>query len=115
MSIRRIKKKIKREIENVTVKDNIYKYIVNLVNETRNNSDFEIGLSTRSSIDLLKASKTYAYMNDRNYVIPSDIRNIFINVCKHRVIKSSHLNNKKSNEELLSEVIKMIKVPDDKE
>ena len=107
--------KIKSEIENVTVKENIYKYIVNLINETRNNSDFEIGLSARASINLLKASKTYAYMNDRNYVIPSDVRNVFVDICKHRVIKSSHLNNKKSNEDLLKEILNHVKVPDDKE
>ena len=54
-------------------------------------------------------------MNDRNYVIPSDVRNVFVDICKHRVIKSSHLNNKMSNEDLLKEILNHVKVPDDKE
>ncbi len=106
--------RIKEEIERVEVKDNIYKYIVNLVDSTRNNSDFEIGLSTRSSIDLLKASKVHAYFLSRNYVIPSDIRDVFIDITKHRIIKSSSSNNKIKNEELLNDLLKRVKVPDDK-
>ncbi len=106
--------KIKEEINNIEIKDNIYKYIVNLVDSTRLNPDFEIGLSTRSSIDLLKASKVNAYLNNRNYIIPQDVRDVFIDVTKHRIIKSSSINNKIKNEDLLKELLKRVKVPDDK-
>ena len=105
---------IKNEIDKIEIKDNIYKYIVNLVDSTRNNDDFEIGLSTRSSIDLLKASKVNAYFNNRNYIIPQDIRDVFIDITKHRIIKSSSINNKIKNEELLNNLLKRVKVPDDK-
>ena len=105
---------IKNEIDKIEVKDNIYKYIVNLVDSTRNNPDFEIGLSTRSSIDLLKASKVNAYFNNRNYCLPQDVRDVFIDITKHRIIKSSSINNKIKNEELLNNLLKRVKVPDDK-
>ena len=105
---------IKNEIDKIEVKDNIYKYIVNLVDFTRNNPDFEIGLSTRISIDLLKASKVNAYFNNRNYCLPQDVRDVFIDITKHRIIKSSSINNKIKNEELLNNLLKRVKVPDDK-
>ena len=105
---------IKKEINNIEIKDNIYKYIVNLIDFTRNNPDFEIGLSTRSSIDLLKASKVKAYLSSRNYCIPSDVREVFIDITKHRIIKSSSVSNKIKNEDLLNECLKRVKVPDDK-
>ncbi len=107
--------KIKEEINKVEIKENIYRYIVNLVNSTRNNQDFEIGLSSRSTIDLLKASKVKAYFSSRNYVIPSDVRDVFIDITKHRIIKSSSFNNKIKNEDLLNDLLKRVKVPDDKE
>ncbi|MEM4706957.1 MAG: MoxR family ATPase [Candidatus Methanomethylicaceae archaeon] len=74
------------EVKNVYVSDAIKHYIVDLIMNLRNNNSLIIGPSTRASIWLLKASKAYAFINGRNYVIPDDVKAIAPNVLRHRII-----------------------------
>ncbi len=71
--------------ENCFVKDNIYAYIVDIVNATRNNPDIAIGISPRGSIALLKMAKANAVYNDRDYVVPEDITDIIKETASHRI------------------------------
>lgn len=71
--------------ENCFVKDNIYAYIVDIVNATRNNPDIAIGISPRGSIALLKMARANAVYNDRDYVVPEDITDIIKETASHRI------------------------------
>lgn len=66
--------KCANEIKTVKVDDALMEYIVNIVNETRNNVSIEIGSSPRGTIALLKTSKTCAAICGRDYVIPEDVK-----------------------------------------
>lgn len=71
--------------EDCFVKDNIYAYIVDIVNATRHNPDIAIGISPRGSIALLKMAKANAVYNERNYVVPEDIKDIIKETASHRI------------------------------
>lgn len=105
---------MRKEIKDVIVNDNIYSYITNLANATRTNDLIELGLSPRGSLCLLKAAMAYAYLNERDYVIPSDVRNVFIDVCAHRIIVSSSAKANKMDEvTVLEKLLKEVRIPDD--
>ena len=75
--------------ENTFVKDNIYSYIVDIVNATRNNPYVSIGISPRGSIAILKMAKANAVFNDRDYVIQEDVLDIIEATAAHRIELSS--------------------------
>ncbi len=66
--------------------DNLKKYIVDLVNATRKVDYIRLGVSPRGSIALYKASKAYAMLCGRGYVIPDDIKKMAPYVLSHRLI-----------------------------
>ena len=76
---------IRNQVENVYVDDSIYQYIVSLVSSTRNNPQIDIGSSPRGSLALTKMSKAWAYIHDRDYVIPDDVSDVFVDVMTHRI------------------------------
>ncbi len=76
------------EVKKVRCTDNVKKYIVNLLNATRNSSLVRLGASPRAGIALLRASKAFAYIYGRNYVVPDDVRNVMTAVLSHRLILS---------------------------
>ena len=57
-------------IQAVTVEESIFGYIVGLAEASRNSDDLILGGSPRASISLLLASKTYAAMQGRDYILP---------------------------------------------
>nr|WP_206076175.1 MoxR family ATPase [Marinitoga lauensis] len=69
-------RKIKDEIKNVHVSEEIKKYIVDIVNRTRNHKDIKIGASPRGSIALMQLSKSIAAIEGRDFVIPDDVKKI---------------------------------------
>lgn len=100
------------EVENITAKDSILEYIVNIVNVTRNSNELQLGASPRAAIDLLKASKAKAYLSGRDYVIPDDVKEIALSVLSHRLILSpSSKIEGKSIEEVLNNLINQIFIP----
>ena len=70
----------------VTIKDELVGYIADLVEATRANSLIELGVSPRGAIAVSHMAKACALMNGRDYVTEEDIREVFLDVCAHRLI-----------------------------
>ena len=96
--------------ENCYVKDNVLKYIVEIVNETRKNENISIGISPRGSIAILKMAKANAIYNDRDYVTDSDVLETIIQAGAHRIELSAEGRAKGYDEKtILSEILKSVK------
>lgn len=66
--------------------DAIRRYIVSIVEATRDHPDIYLGASPRASIMLLRAARAYAATDARDYVIPDDVKRLAIPVLAHRII-----------------------------
>ncbi len=76
---------IRKLVEQVHIKDELLGYIAQIVFQTRNDSDLFLGASPRASLAILRASKAFAAINGRSFVIPDDIRHVAIPVLNHRI------------------------------
>ncbi len=80
--------KYRTVIKSVKVEEKLIKYIASIISNTRKNKDLYLGASPRASIALLEASKSYAIMQNRDFVTPEDIQFIAKPVLRHRIILS---------------------------
>ncbi|MFI3326415.1 MAG: MoxR family ATPase [Clostridia bacterium] len=74
-----------KEAKNVYVHEFIINYIADLAVASRNIPNVEAGISPRGSLALLRAVRSYAYLQGRNYVIPEDVKEIAVPVLAHRI------------------------------
>ncbi len=74
------------EIQKVTVEDSILNYIVGLAEASRSSNELMLGGSPRASIALLLASKTYAALQGRDYILPDDVKYLTPHVYRHRIL-----------------------------
>lgn len=100
-------------VRKVFIHEKIYRYVSKLTEETRKNSLIRLGVSPRGAIAVCRLAQAVAYMREREYVIPEDIKNIFIPVTGHRILLNSkaQLQNKDRNQ-ILSEILESVKPPD---
>ena len=70
----------------VTIKEPLVRYIADLVAASRDNPNIELGISPRGAIAVSHMAKANALMQKRDYVTLEDIRDIFIDVCAHRIL-----------------------------
>lgn len=80
---------IQETVNNTYVSDAVYDYLVSLTEATRDTNLFSLGLSPRGSIALLKMSKAHAYISNRDFVTPEDVKAVFYHIACHRVILST--------------------------
>lgn len=80
---------MQKEVNDMHVDECLYDYIVEITEGTRRYDVFDLGLSPRGSIALLKMSKAYAYIQGRDYVTPDDVKAVYLPVSLHRVKLSS--------------------------
>ena len=66
--------------------DNLLDYIERLVQYTRFEGRFMLGLSPRGALALVKASKSWAYLEGREFVVPEDVQAVFPSVAGHRLM-----------------------------
>jgi MoxR-like ATPase len=76
------------EVRRVRVTEQVKEYIVKIVSSTRQDRNVILGISPRGSIALFKAAKAFAYIYDREYVTPDDVKNVAVAVLAHRIILS---------------------------
>lgn len=103
---------LQKDIKNVFVDDTIKRYIVDIVNRTRGYGGVYLGASPRGSIALMKAGQAYAYMYDRDYVLPDDIQYLAPFVLAHRIILKSEAKFEGiTAEEIVNRVVARVPVP----
>lgn len=100
---------LKEKVRLVRCSDNIRKYIIELVNATRNAEYIKLGVSPRGSIALYNTAKAMALISGRAYVIPDDVKLLAPYVLAHRIIltpkgRSVCGSSENAVEKLLSEV-----------
>ncbi len=87
--------RLQNEAKKVRVSQNIYKYVINIVNATRNvpsvlgpemDGFVQYGGSPRASIAFLKSARALALLSKRDYVVPEDIKALRHVVLRHRVV-----------------------------
>lgn len=92
--------KARKEILQVHVSESIQNYIVDLVNATRYPEKYseqlslwiDYGASPRASIALDKCARVYAWLNERDFVSPEDVRAVVHDIFRHRISSSYEAN-----------------------
>ena len=102
----------KEEVQNIKIDEELMRYIVEIVSETRKHPLIDIGSSPRGSIALLQTSKAYAAISGRDFVIPEDIKKMAIPTLTHRVILKPELEIEgMKSEQVLNDILSKVKVP----
>ncbi len=73
-------------VRGVMVSDLLKQYVINLVNATRSHEDLRLGASPRATLHLLRASRAWAALDGRDYVIPDDVQALAVPVLAHRLL-----------------------------
>lgn len=103
---------IRDRVRNIFVEDKIEKYIVDIINITRNREEILLGASPRATLNLFRASQGRALLNNREYVTPDDVKAIAMSVLNHRIILKPEYRLKGiATETILEKIIASLPVP----
>jgi MoxR-like ATPase len=76
-------------VRKVLVSDQVKDYIINLANATRTSPELRLGASPRAALHLLRASRAWAALDGRDYVIPDDVQRLARPVLAHRLLPTA--------------------------
>jgi len=111
--------KAREEIAEVTISENMERYIVDIISATRNpkkygeelDSWMEFGASPRGSIAVDRCARVHAWMEGRDHVTPDDIRAVVYDCLRHRLILSYEAEaNSISADEVIRNILKEVAV-----
>ena len=112
---------IKTDISKTHIDDELIRYIVMLIDATRHPKNYELeeledfiefGASPRGTINLIKASKTTAFLRGFDFVSPVDIAYIFKETLRHRIVLSYEAEAQEvSSDDILNRLLKTIPIP----
>jgi MoxR-like ATPase len=98
--------------ESVTVEDRIREYVVDLGRATRQDSRVEVGVSPRGIQRLFEAARAYAVIQNRDYVVPDDVKAIAAPVFTHRLVLTAESSVRSvSKPDVLDDVFSRVAVP----
>jgi MoxR-like ATPase len=90
----------------------IRRYIVHLVEATRRHSDVYLGASPRASIMLMRAARALAAAEERDYVIPDDVKELAVSALAHRIVVTADaVMSGRSADVLVREIVDEVEVP----
>jgi MoxR-like ATPase len=103
---------IRAHVTSVALDDEIYKYIVTLVQVTRKHPSLSLGASPRASVALMKLAQAYAFLRRRDYVLPEDVAAVYTPAIAHRLmLKQEAKLNRVSTYDILTELLKTVEAP----
>lgn len=103
---------MQQAVREIRVSEAVKRYVVDIVGFTRNDRNAALGISPRGSIALYKAAKAFAYIYERDYVTPDDVKKIAVSVLAHRIILSPQGKSEfGTNEAYVEAILSTLSVP----
>lgn len=77
---------MQHQIDGVHLSEPVRRYIVEIAHKSREADEIMVGLSPRGSLALAQAARAWAWMHNRDFVEPDDVRALLVPVCAHRIM-----------------------------
>ncbi|KFN09876.1 AAA domain-containing protein [Paenibacillus macerans] len=103
---------IQQEIRDVYLSEALADYLLDIVRRTREHQDVLLGASPRASLAFVAAAKAYAFLQERDYVLPDDIKTLAPYVLGHRILlrPESRLGQVHAAQ-VLEQIMRQVQVP----
>jgi MoxR-like ATPase len=99
-------------VHGVHVAPQIKQYVIDLVNATRQSPELRLGASPRAALHLYRASKAYAALDGRDFVIPDDLQALAIPVLAHRLLPTAEaMVGRQLPEKVLAKIVERLPLP----
>lgn len=101
--------KARAQVRKIHIDESLEKYVVSLVQATRESPLLRLSASPRAGINILKMAQAAAFVAGRDFVNPDDIQKVFFPVMEHRIFAKD--GNSSSTRNILEDVLKQVKIP----
>ena len=99
-------------VRTVYVAPDVRRYTVDLVAATRASSELRLGASPRATLQLLRTARAFAALDDRDYVLPDDVRSLTQPVLTHRLLINAEAQiSRRTASEILADIVSRVAVP----
>ena len=100
-------------VDRAQVNDAIVDYILSIADATRKHDAFEVGVSPRGALAMMRAVRATALLAGRDYAVPDDVKDLVVPVFAHRVVNKSYLRDGQaaSNDDILTEIMDSVAAP----
>jgi len=103
---------MRQAVQQIRTSDGILDYIVDLVRATRERPSIAFGASPRAATMLTTASRAYAAMAGRDYVLPDDIKALAVPALRHRIVLAPGAEIEGlTSEAVIRQIIEQVPVP----
>ncbi|MFB3915383.1 MAG: AAA family ATPase [Terriglobales bacterium] len=105
-------KRAQAEVSSVKVEEALFAYIVQVVRRTRDWPSISLGASPRAAVSLLLTAKAMAAMDQRDYLIPDDVKAAALPVLRHRIVLKPEADLEGiTADHALTDVLRAVEVP----
>jgi MoxR-like ATPase len=98
------------QVQRIHIDESLERYIVSLVQATRNDGGVRLAASPRAGMNLVRMAQACAYVNGRDFVNPDDIQRVFFPVMEHRVFAKDG-GDPEASKKILQGILKQVAIP----
>jgi MoxR-like ATPase len=104
---------LQHAVRRVTMDESINTYLLDIVDATRRSEELRVGVSTRGVLCLYRSAQALALVENRDFVVPDDVKRLAVPVLSHRVIAKGYLQGtqRAAMETLVSRLVEEVSVP----
>lgn len=95
---------LQKKVEDISVSDSLLDYLQRILTFTRELPGIRYGLSPRAGLGLLRAARSWALMEGRDYVLPEDVQMVLPNVVDHRLVRDQRESALPVSRQILDQV-----------
>ncbi|WP_119729809.1 AAA family ATPase [Thermomonospora amylolytica] len=99
-------------VRRVHVAPSVRQYAIDLITATRRHPDLRLGASPRATLQLVRAARAYAALDDRDYVLPDDLQALAVPVLAHRLLPTAEAQlERRLPEQVVADLVNRLPVP----
>jgi MoxR-like ATPase len=103
---------LQAESRKIHIDESIVDYMIQIVNETRQHAEIELGVSPRGTVALFRATQSLAMAEGRTFVTPDDVKRLVHPVFEHRLVMTrAGTRSQRETRTVLEEILEQIPVP----
>jgi MoxR-like ATPase len=104
--------KLVETVRSVHVSDQVRAYAIDLVTATRHSPDLRLGASPRATLQLVRAARAAAALDDRDYVLPDDLQALAVPVLAHRLLPTAEAQiGRRTPEQVVADLVARVSLP----